>query len=79
MKKITITLAFIIGFAFAQEFEVDGDAVTYTVRAENVLDAESAAKKKLKNDIKIRTKAYRKGSSTSSWKVKQIENIKDAW
>ena len=54
------------------EFEVDGDAVTYTVRAENVLDAESAAKKKLKNDIKIRTK-------TSSWKVKQIENIKDAW
>ena len=61
------------------EFEVDGDAVTYTVRAENVLDAESAAKKKLKNDIKIRTKAYRKGSSASSWKVKQIENIKDAW
>jgi len=54
------------------EFEVDGDAVTYTVRAENVLDAESAAKKKLKNDIKVRTK-------TSSWKVKQIENIKDAW
>jgi len=61
------------------EFEVDGDAVTYTVRAENVLDAESAAKKKLKNDIKIRTKAYRRGSRVSSWKVKQIENIKDAW
>jgi len=61
------------------EFEVDGDAVTYTVRAENVLDAESAAKKKLKNDIKVRTKAMQRGSSTSSWKVKQIENIKDAW
>ena len=61
------------------EFEVDGDAVTYTVRAENVLDAESAAKKKLKNDIKVRTKAKQRGSSTSSWKVKQIENIKDAW
>jgi len=60
------------------EFEVDGDAVTYTVRAENVLDAESAAKKKLKNDIKVRTKAMQRGSSTSSWKVKQIENIKDA-
>ena len=25
MKNITPTLAFIIGFAFAQEFEVDGD------------------------------------------------------
>ena len=61
------------------EFEVDGYAVTYTVRAENVLDAESAAKKKLKSDIKVRTKAYRRGSSTSAWKVKQIENIKDAW
>ena len=61
------------------EFEVDGDAVTYTVRAEIVLDAESAAKKKLKNDIKVRTKAMQRGSSTSSWKVKQIENIKDSW
>ncbi len=61
------------------EFEVDGDAVTYTVRAENVLDAEEAAKEKLKKDIKIRTKAYRRGSRVSSWKVKQIENIKDAW
>ena len=61
------------------DFEADGETVTYTVRAENVLDAESAAKKKLKNDIKIRTKAYHKGSSTSSWKVKHIENIKDAW
>ena len=56
------------------DFEVDGETVSYTVRAENVLDAESAAKKKLKNDIKIRTKAYR-----TSWKVKHIENIKDAW
>ena len=61
------------------EFEVDGDAVTYTVRAENVLEAEEAAKKKLKNSINVRTKAMQRGSSTSSWKVKQIENIKDAW
>ena len=61
------------------DFEVDGETVSYTVRAENVLDAESAAKKKLKNDIKVRTKAMQRGSSTSSWKVKQIENIKDAW
>ena len=61
------------------EFEVDGDSVTYTVRAENVLDAEEAAKKKLKNDIKVRTKAMQRGSHTSAWKVKHIENIKDAW
>jgi hypothetical protein len=54
------------------EFEVDGDSVSYTVKADNVLQAEEVAKKKLKSDIKIRTKAYRRGSSTSSWKVKQI-------
>mgnify|MGYP000067649873 CR=1 FL=1 len=60
------------------EFEVDGDSVSYTVRAENVLEAEEVAKKKLKNDIKVRTKAMQRGSSTSSWKVKQIENIPDA-
>ena len=57
------------------EFEVDGDSVSYTVRAENVLEAEEVAKKKLKNDIKVRTKAMQRGSSTSSWKVKQIECI----
>ena len=61
------------------EFEVDGDSVSYTVRAENVLEAETAAKKKLKNDIKVRTKAMQRGSHTSSWTVKHIENIKDAW
>lgn len=57
------------------EFEVDGDSVSYTVKADNVLQAEEAAKKKLKSDIKLRTKAYRRGSNTSSWEVKQIENI----
>ena len=61
------------------EFEVDGDSVSYTVRAENVLEAEEVAKKKLKNDIKVRTKAMQRGSHTSAWKVKHIENIKDAW
>ena len=60
------------------EFEVDGDSVSYTVRAENVLEAEEAAKKELKKDKKVRAKAYRRGSSISSWKVKQIENIPDA-
>ena len=57
------------------EFEVDGDSVSYTVKADNVLQAEEVAKKKLKNDIKVRTKAYRRGSNTSAWEVKQIENI----
>ena len=34
MKNITITLAFIIGFAFSQEFEVDGDLnVTGTIES----------------------------------------------
>ena len=59
------------------EFEVNGNSVFYTVKAQNVLEAEEAAKKKLKNDIKVRTKAYRRGSSASSWKVKHIENIQD--
>ena len=53
-------------------FEVDGDAVSYTVKAENVLDAEEAAKEKLKADSKISKK---RGSSISSWEVKHIENI----
>ena len=55
-------------------FEVDGDAVSYTVKAENVLDAEEAAKEKLKADSKISKK---RGSSISSWEVKHIENIPD--
>jgi hypothetical protein len=59
------------------EFEVDGDAVSYTVRAENVLKAEELAKEQLKQDKNVRGKAYRRGSSTSSWEVKHIENIQD--
>ena len=59
------------------EFEVDGDVVSYTVRAENVLEAEELAKKRLKKDKNVRDKAYRRGSSTSSWEVKHIENIQD--
>jgi len=61
------------------EFEVDGDSVFYTFKAQNVLEAEESAKKDLKKDRNVRDRAYRRGSSTSSWKVKQIENIKDAW
>ena len=56
------------------DFEVDGDIVSYTVRANNVLDAEEAAKEKLKADSKISKK---RGSSVSSWEVKHIENIAD--
>ena len=57
------------------EFKVDGDSVFYTVKAQNVLEAEELAKKKLNKDKNIRVKAYRRGSSTSSWEVKHIENI----
>jgi hypothetical protein len=74
------------------EFEVDGDAVTYTVRAENVLNAEEAAKKQLEkdNNVKLqcgrgyhdRGKAYSKDASIKksrfAWAVTQIENIKEA-
>ena len=56
------------------DFEVDGDTVSYTVRANNVLEAEEAAKEKLKADSKISKK---RGSSVSSWEVKHIENIPD--
>jgi hypothetical protein len=56
------------------DFEVDGDIVSYTVRANNVLDAEEAAKEKLKADSKI---SKNRGSSVSSWEVKHIENIPD--
>jgi hypothetical protein len=54
------------------EFEVDGDSVSYTVKADNVLNAEKAAKEKLKKDCKI---SKGRGSSVSSWKVKDIEYI----
>jgi hypothetical protein len=57
------------------KFEVDGDAVSYTVKAENVLDAEEAAKEEMKKDSKI---SKSRGSKVSSWKVKSIENIPDA-
>ena len=56
------------------EFEVDGDSVSYKVKAENVLDAEEAAKEELKADARISKK---RGSRISSWKVKQIENISE--
>tara|TARA_R110002020_G_scaffold455875_1_gene672117 strand:- start:1306 stop:1491 length:186 start_codon:yes stop_codon:yes gene_type:complete len=54
------------------EFEVDGDSVSYTVKADNVLLAEEAAKEKLKTDSSISKK---RGTSVSYWKVKGIENI----
>ena len=56
------------------DFEVDGETVSYTVKAENVLDAEEAAKEKLKADSKISKK---RGSFVSSWEVKSIEHISD--
>ena len=56
------------------EFEVDGDSVFYTVKAQNVLEAEEAAKEELKKDSKISGK---RGSFVSSWEVKHIENIPD--
>jgi|TARA_R110000765_G_C18443855_1_gene547437 hypothetical protein len=51
------------------EFESGADAVSYKVKAENVLDAEELAKKKLKNDMT---------AQKLIWKVKYIENIKEA-
>ena len=56
------------------EFDIDGDAVPYTVKAENVLDAEEAGKEAMFADIKISNK---RGSKVSSWKVKSIEHIPD--
>ena len=56
------------------DFEVDGETVSYTVKAENVLDAEEAAKEELKKDSKI---SKSRGSFVSSWEVKHIENIPD--
>ena len=48
------------------EFEVDGDSVSYTVKADNVLLAEEAAKEKLKTDSNISKK---RGTFVSHWKV----------
>ena len=56
------------------DFEVDGDTVSYTVQAENVIDAEEAAKEELKKDSKI---SKNRGSFVSSGEVKHIENIPD--
>ena len=56
------------------EFEVDGDSVSYTVKADNVLKAEEAAKEKLKVDSNI---SKNRGTFVSSWKVKSIKNIHD--
>ena len=56
------------------KFEIDGDPVSYTVKAENVLNAEEAAKEELKKDSKI---SKDRGSSVSSWEVKSIEHIPD--
>ena len=57
------------------KFEIDGDPVSYTVKAENVLDAEEAAKEKLKLDTQI---SKSRGSKVSKWEVKSIEHIPDA-
>jgi hypothetical protein len=57
------------------KFEVDGEAISYTVKAENVLEAEEAAKEELKKDSKI---SKSRGSSVSSWKVNSIEHIPEA-
>ncbi len=57
------------------DFEVDDATVSYTVKAENVLAAEEAAKEELKKDAKI---SKSRGSFVSSWEVKSIEHIPDA-
>ena len=36
---------------------VDGDTIPYTVEAENVIEAEEAAKEEMKKDSKIRTES----------------------
>jgi hypothetical protein len=60
---------------YVVKFEVDGDPVSYTVKAENVLDAEEAGKEALKSDSEISKK---RGSEVSTWKVKSIEHIPEA-
>ena len=57
------------------EFDIDGETVPYTVKAENVLEAEEAAKEELKKDSKI---SKSRGSFVSSWEVKRIEHLPDA-
>ena len=57
------------------KFKVDGDYVSYTVNAENVLEAEEAGKKAMCADVKISDK---RGSLVSSWEIKSIEHIPDA-
>jgi|TARA_B100000287_G_scaffold320841_1_gene304793 hypothetical protein len=57
------------------EFDVDGESISYTVKADNVLLAEEAAKEELKMDV---TKSELRGSPVSKWKVKQIEHIPNA-
>jgi len=54
---------------------VDGDTIPYTVEAENVIEAEEAAKEEMKKDSKI---SKSRGSFVSSWEVKSIEHIPDA-
>ena len=57
------------------EFDIDGEIIPYTVKAENVLAAEEAAKEEMKKDSKI---SKNRGSFVSSWEVKSIEHIPDA-
>jgi hypothetical protein len=54
---------------------VDGDTIPYTVEAENVIEAEEAAKEEMKKDSKI---SKSRGSFVSSWEVKSIEHIPEA-
>ena len=56
------------------EFDIDGETVPYTVKADNVLAAEEAAKEEMKKDAKI---SKSRGSFVSSWEVKSIEHIPD--
>ena len=57
------------------EFDIDGETVPYTVKADNVLAAEEAAKEEMKKDSKI---SKSRGSKVSKWEVKSIEHIPDA-
>jgi len=57
------------------KFKVDGETVPYTVKADNVLQAEEEGKKAMCSDVKI---SDNRGSKVSSWEVKSIECIPDA-
>jgi len=57
------------------KIKVDGHTVPYTVKAENVLEAEESAKEEMKKDSKI---SKNRGSFVSSWEVKSIEHIPEA-